>query len=57
LLEAEPAKAQSFRPMTQDPDNSLHEPNSAPPRAGRVLQSLLIIAIVVLIGVALVSFR
>ena len=48
--------------MTQDPvnpldeSNPLNEPNSAPPRAGRLLQGLLIVAIVVLIGVALVSF-
>ena len=48
--------------MTQDPDNPLNEsrplnePNSAPPRAGRLLQGLLIIAIMVLIGVALISF-
>ena len=50
--------------MTQHPDNPSHEPNSAPshepnsapPRAGRLLQGLLIIAIMVLIGVALISF-
>ena len=43
--------------MTQNSDHPLHEPGSAPPRAGRLLQGLLIVAIVVLIGVALVSFR
>ena len=43
--------------MTQNPDNPLHEPGSAPPRTGRLLQGMLIVAIVVLIGVALVSFR
>jgi hypothetical protein len=43
--------------MPQNPDNPLNGPNSAPPRAGRLLQGLLIVAIVVLIGVALVSFR
>jgi hypothetical protein len=43
--------------MTQDPDNLLHEPGSAPPKTGLLLQGLLIIAIVVLIGVALISFH
>jgi hypothetical protein len=43
--------------MTQPSDHPTNEPGGERPLTGRLLQGLLIVAIIVLIGVALVSFR
>jgi len=43
--------------MKQDSDRPSTEPGAERPRATRLLQSLLIVAIMALIVIALVSFR
>ena len=55
LLDAGPANAHTCA-MTEQ-SGPAGEPGNERPRAGRVLQGLLIVAIMVLIAIAVVTFR
>jgi hypothetical protein len=57
LLEAAPANAQMMLCMMQNSDKSSNDPVTDRPRAVRLMPGLIIVAIVVLIVIAVVSFN